>query len=415
MKMDLTIHNAVIDRTGEIKTIGILDGRISAISSGEIPDGRKRIDAGECLLSPPLIDPHFHLENAFLNYPVNLRGTLKEAIELYAGIKPKLSKSDIVNRASNAIRMAMANGTLWMRSHVDIDHIAGLQLLEGILAVREKFRNIFTVQIVAFPQWGLADNSEAVNLMWEAMEGGADVVGGMPHGEKDMDAAARHIEIAFEIALASDADIDMHCDETDDPYWHSLELLAEKTIETGYQGRVSASHCCAMAAWDDKMATRIIEKVARAGITVITNTPVNLHLQGRNDKKLVRRGIARVKELLEAGVNVSCGQDDIDNMFYPFGKMDMMEVANFAAHAAHLSSPEEIIAAFDMPRYAAAKALRIRDYGLSEGNKANLIVFEAKTPKEALRLQPNRRYVIRDGRILIENRKETVFFSQMPD
>ena len=414
MKMDLTIHNAVIDGKGEEVTVGIQGGRIAAISQELLPPGRDKIDAGGGLLSPALIDPHFHLENAFLDRPVNRSGTLKEAIDLYGGIKPHLTTEDIVARASRAIRMALANGTLWLRSHVDIDHIARLQLLEGVLAAREKYQDVFTVQIVAFPQWGLAANPEAVDLMWQAMERGADVVGGMPHGEKDMASAARQIEIAFEIALASDADIDMHCDETDDPYWHALELLAEKTIEAGYQGRVAASHCCAMAAWDDKMASRIIEKVARAGITVITNTPVNLHIQGRDDTRLVRRGIARVKELLDAGVNVSCGQDDMDNMFYPFGRMDMLEVANFAAHTAHLSSPKEILAAFNMPRYAAARALRIPDYGLEVGDRANLVIFNAKSVEEALRLQPERRYVIRDGKILVENRRETIFSDRIP-
>ena len=161
----------------------------------------------------------------------------------------------------------------------------------------------------------------------------------MPHGERDMDDAARQIEIAFEIARHYDADIDMHIDETDDPYWHSLETLAEQTIAHGYQGRVTAGHCCAMAAWDDAMAARIIDKVKAAGLHVITNAPINLHLEGRGDAQPVRRGIARVKELLEAGVNVTCGQDDLQNMFYPYGRMDPLEVALITAHAAHLAAP----------------------------------------------------------------------------
>lgn len=394
--------------------IKIEEGRIALISPDPLSPGDRSIDAQGKLVSPALVEPHFHLENALLETPVNRSGTLEEAIHLYAEIKPQITLDDIMERAGRAIRMALANGTLWMRNHVDIDQIGRLHLLEGILAVREKFRGVFTIQIVAFPQWGLAENPEAVELMWKAMEKGADVVGGMPHGEKDMDAAARHIEIAFEIARHYDSDIDMHCDETDDPYWHSLELLADKTIEEGYQGRVTASHCCAMAGWDNAMAERIIEKTARAKITVITNTPVNLHIQGRGDTRLVRRGIARVKELLEAGVNVSCGQDDMGNMFYPFGKMDMLEVANFVAHTAHLSSPEEIQTAFNMPRYAAAQALRLPDYGLEEGDRANLVLFNARSVEEALRLQPERHYVIRDGKILVENRRETIFSDHIP-
>ncbi len=243
---------------------------------------------------------------------------------------------------------------------------------------------------------------------------GATVVGGMPHGERDMDDAARHIEIAFEIARAHDADIDMHVDETDDPAWHTLELLADKTIEAGYQGRVTAGHCCAMAAWDDALAARVIEKVQRARVNICTNAPVNLLLQGRGDRQPIRRGIARVRELLDAEVNVTCGQDDMMNMFYPFGHMDMLEVAAFVAHAAHLSSPAHIQAAFDMPRYYAARALRLPDYGLRLGVAANLALIPASSATEALARQPIRPYVIRQGVIVAHNRVQTEYGSQVP-
>ena len=365
--MDLTIHHVRLEDTDQTINVGITGGTIVALQADDLAPGQFTVEANGAMLSPAFIDPHFHLENALLNDAVNASGTLREAINIYADIKRNMPREDIVARATRALRMAVANGTLWMRNNVDIDQIAKVRLLDAICAARDKFAGVLDVQIVAFPQLGLVRNSEAVDLMWQAMARGATVVGGMPHGEQDMDDAARHIEIAFEIAKAHDADIDMHVDETDDPYWHSLELLADKTIEMGYQGRVTAGHCCAMAAWDDATAARVIEKVRRAGVNVCTNAPVNLLLQGRGDRQPVRRGIARVRELLDAGVNVTCGQDDMMNMFYPFGRMDMLEVANFVAHAAHLSSPAHIQAAFDMPRYNAARALRLPDYGLREG------------------------------------------------
>ena len=352
----------------------------------------KEIDAGGGLVSPAFIESHFHLENAYLwDGMINQSGTLHEAIELYAQIKHDLTVDDMVARAGRVIRTAVANGTLWLRSHVDIDHIAKLSILEGVTAAREVYQDIIDIQLVAFPQLGLAQNPEAVDMMWQAMENGCDLVGGMPHGEQNMADAARQIEIAFEIAQKYDADVDMHIDETDDPYWHSLELLAEKTIETGWHGRVTAGHCCAMSAWDDKMAARIIDKVRQANM-----------LEGRGHSHPKPRGIARVKELLEAGVNVACGQDDVQNMFYPYGKMDPLEVALISAHAAHMGAPEEIQAAFDMPRYNAAKLWKIEDYGIRVGAPANLIVLDAKSSVEALRRQPDRRYVIRQGKILVE-------------
>ncbi len=404
--MDLVIRNGISDTTLKPIEVGIQDGVITAIQSGGLASGEQEIDAEGRLISPALIESHFHLENAYLwDGLINQSGTLHEAIDLYAKVKHNLTTEDIVKRSGRALRAAVANGTLWLRSHVDIDHIAKLSILKGVAAAREQYKDLIDIQLVAFPQLGLTRNKHAVDVMWQAMENGCDLVGGMPHGERDMDDAARHIEIAFEIAQAYNADIDMHIDETDDPYWHSLELLADKTIETGWQGRVTAGHCCAMSAWDDTLSAKIIEKVRSADIHVITNAPINLMLEGRGHGYPKPRGIARVKELLEAGVNVSCGQDDVQNMFYAYGKMDPLEVALITAHAAHLSSPEEIQAAFDMPRYHAARLWGQKNYGLQVGVEANLVVLDAFSAVEALRRQPDRWFVIRKGKILTETRK----------
>ncbi|MDR3573254.1 MAG: amidohydrolase family protein [Anaerolineaceae bacterium] len=411
--MDLTIFQARLANNDRMVNIGIENGKIVSIREEDIPSGRQTIDAQGAMLSPAFVDPHFHLENALLNETANQSGTLQEAIQIYAAIKRDMSKSNIMERASRALRLAAANGTLWMRNHVDIDQVAKLRLLEAICEVRSEFTGIIDIQIIAFPQLGLAKNPEAVDLMWQAMEKGANVVGGMPHGEHDLADAARHIEIAFEIACARKADIDMHIDETDDPYWTTLELLADKTIEMGYQGKVTAGHCCAMAGWDDRTAARVIEKVRKAEINVVTNSPVNLLLQGRHDSQPVRRGITRVKELLEAGVNVACGQDDLMNMFYPFGCMDMLEVANFVAHAAHLSSQEHMQAAFDMPRSHAARVMHIANYGIYEGADANLVLIPASSAADALARHPIRTHVIRHGQILVQNRFETIFNPQV--
>jgi cytosine deaminase len=412
--MDLTIHNAVLDTTPAPVNLAIHAGRIARITAEDIPAGDQSIDAGGAMVSPAFVESHFHLENALLWDTPNTSGTLREAIQIYAGIKRALDTEDIVRRATLTLRQAVAHGTLWMRNHVDIDQVAQLRLLKGIVAAREKFKGVVDVHIIAFPQMGMARNPEAVDLMWAAMENGAQIVGGMPHGEKDMDDAARHIEIAFEIAKKYDADIDMHVDETDNPYWQSLELLAEKTIEAGYQGRVTAGHCCAMGSWDDQTAERVIEKVRQAGVNVTTNVPVNLLLEGRGDSHPFRRGIPRVKALLEAGVNVACGQDDLNNMFYPFGRMNPLEVANFVAHTAHLSSPSQIQAAFDMPRYNAARTLRLPEYGLQEGLPANLVLLPTTSAVDAVRRQPPAALVVREGRVLARTEVRQSWEAQVP-
>lgn len=412
--MDLTIHNAINDETLQPINIGINNGKIAALDEGSIPAGNRSIDAEGAMVSPAFIEPHFHLENSVMPEYVNKSGTLGEAIRIAEEIKDQLTAEDIMRRSTIALSEAILNGVLWMRDHTDVDEVAKLDLLKAVMAVREKFKEVIDIQIVAFPQFGLADNPESVDLVWQAMEAGADCVGGVPHREKDMDRAARQIEIAFEIALANDADIDMHVDETDDPYWHTLELLAEKTIETGYQGRVTAGHCCSMAAWDEKLFQRILAKLVEAQVNICTNTPVNLVIQGRESGHPMRRGIPRVKDLLEAGVNVTCGQDDLQNMFYPFGNMDMLSVANFVAHTAHMSSEQEIKEAFDMPRYRAARVLRLDDYGLAEGSEANLVLFQANSAADALRKQPERSYVIRRGELLVKSERNLTLSPSLP-
>ena len=406
--MDLIIRNAISDTTGEPVEVGIKDGRIAAVAAGGLPAAEHEIDAEGGMVSPALVETHFHLENALIwEGALNHSGTLEEAIDVYAAIKRDMPIDDIVGRASIALRTAIGHGVQWFRSHVDIDRTGQLRLLQGNVAVREKFRDVIDLQLIAFPQMGMARDPEVIDLMWQAMDEGADVVGGMPHGERNMDDAARHIEIAFEMARKYDADIDMHIDETDDPAWHSLELLAEQTIENSWQGRVTAGHCCAMSAWNDALAERVIAKVAEARLNVITIAPINLMLQGRGDKHPKRRGIARVKELMAAGVNVSCGQDDLQNMFYSYGNMDPLEVAFISAHAAHLSAPDEIEAAFQMPRYHAARNFRLDDYGVRVGDRANLVILDATSAVDALRRRGDRRYVIRDGRVLAQTRSQT--------
>lgn len=408
--MDLVIRNARSDTTGDLIEVGIQDGTIAAVAPSGLPAGAQEIDAEGAMISPALVETHFHLENALIwEGALNHSGTLEEAIEVYAAIKHDMPVADIVARASIALRTAIGHGVQWFRSHVDIDRVGRLRLLAGNVAVRRRFHDLIDLQLIAFPQMGMARDPEVIDLLWRAMDAGADVVGGMPHAERDMDDAARHIEIAFEIARAHDADIDMHIDETDDPAWHSLELLAEQTIANGWQGRVTAGHCCAMSAWDDALAERVIAKVAEAQLNVITIAPINLMLQGRGDKHPKRRGIARVKELLAAGVNVSCGQDDLQNMFYSYGNMDPLEVAFIVAHAAHMSAPEEIETVFNMPRYHAARNFRIENYGVKVGAPANLMILDAASAVDALRRRGDRRYVIRHGRVVAQTRTETVW------
>jgi cytosine deaminase len=400
------VRNTILEDSSSPVDIAIRSGIVTEIGHGLDAQGCQVIDADGMLASPPFIDPHHHLDCAFLFEPPNLSGTLEEAIQINARIKEGRSDKDIFDKACQALQMALQNGTGWMRSHTDIDSFSKLKLLHPILLAKEKFSRLVDVQIVAFPQLGLVADPQSVDLMRAAIQEGADVVGGMPHAEATPEDAAQHIETVFQIAGKLDRDIDMHVDETDDPKSHTLEMLAEATIRHGYQGRVTAGHCCALSAYPDDYARRVIEKAAQAQLNIVTNPLVNLYLQGRHDRQPVRRGITRVKELLEAGVNVTCGSDDISNLFFPFGRMDMLEIAMVTSVVSHLTRPEEIQTAFNMPRQRAARMLNLADYGIIVGQPANIILIAARNAREALQLQPVRRLVFRNGR-LVSAREET--------
>jgi cytosine deaminase len=399
---DLLIRN--LRPWGETATVdlAVWDGRFIAAAPNQ--PAKDTLDAGGRLAVPGFIDPHIHLDKVMINRDVrpNVSGTLTEAIEIIWEKKRRYTVEDIVARAGAVIESAVANGVTRLRTHVDVDTIGGLTPLAGVLAARDKYRHAIDIQIVAFPQEGILRDRGTEALMRTAMETGADVVGGMPFNEASPADSARHIAIAFELARAFDADIDMHVDETDDPNARTLEMLADQTIANGYEGRVTAGHTCALAAYPADYAATVIDKVRRAGIHMITNPATNLMLQGRLDAEPKRRGITRVGELLAAGLNVSFGQDCVRDTFYPFGRVDPLEVALITAHAAQLSQPPQIEQLFAMPTTNAARVLRLADYGLEPGCLADLAILDAADAAEAIRLQAPRRWVIKRGRVVAE-------------
>jgi cytosine deaminase len=408
--MDLIIRNAQLRHTEDTCDIAISAGKIVEIAAKISRKGQQEIDARGRLTTPTFIDPHLHLDKALISEVVrpNLSGTLDEAIEIIWEKKRKYTVQDIVERASRVLRWGIGHGTTVFRTHVDVDTIGGLVPVQALVEVKNRFAGCCQIQIVAFPQEGILQDPGTEKLLRQAMREGADVVGGMPFNERTEADSGRHIEICFEIAKEFGADIDMHVDETDNPAARTLEFLAARTIREGYQGRVTAGHTCALAAYDDAHAAEVIALVKEAGINMITNPATNLMLQGRLDKEPRRRGITRVKELLSAGINVCYGQDCLKDTFYPtFGQADLLEVGLITAHAAQLSLPREIETLFDMPTVNAARVLRLKDYGIEVGKMADLNVIDAPTVQEAFRTQADRRYVIRQGRMIAETRTRT--------
>ena len=408
--MQLLIQNARLRGRDALVDIAVDGGHIVAVAPSLDNSADTVIDAAGKLVSPAFVDTHIHLDkvNIFDSCEKNEAGTLFGAIELIWARKAKYTVEDILERSEPVVQMGIQNGTLTMRTHVDVDTIGGLMPMKGILALREKYRNAMDLQVIAFPQEGIYKDPGCDKLMWEAMEMGATIVGGMPANENSPEDSLKHVKLCFDIAEKYDADIDMHVDETLDPFYRTLEMVADETIRRGWQGRVTAGHTCALGAYDDHYAAYLIEKCAKAQVHFVSNPVTNLIVQGREyGQKLTPRGITRVKQLLEAGCLVSFGQDCVNDAFYPFGNAEMLEVANISAHTMQMSMPDEIEKIYDMMTTDGAKILRLEQYGTEVGCRANLVVLDTEDVRSAIRLQPARLYVIRDGRIIAttENRR----------
>ena len=379
--MQMLIQNAKLRDREELVNILIDGGKIVEIGAGLTAEAETVIDAEGNLTTASYIDPHIHLDkvNVLDVLPKNQSGTLKEAIEMLWDKKRNYVNEAILARGGDVVER---------------------EIKKGVLALKDKYKGVVDMQTVAFPQEGIVKDPGADKLMWQAMEMGCDVVGGMPANENCPDDSRAHVKLCFDIAEKYDADIDMHVDESDDPFYRTLEMVADETIARGWQGRVTAGHTCALAAYGDHCAAYVIEKVKKAGINVITNPVTNRMLQGRLDKQPIRRGITRVKELLAAGVTMSFGQDCVNDTFYPYGAGDMLQVALITGHAAQLSLPDEIEKTFDMITDDAARILRLENYGLKVGCDADIVITACHDARDAIRLTPERRYVIKRGRVV---------------
>lgn len=401
MQYNLILRHAQLHRRSELVDIAVQDGRFVKVAS-ELPadSGQHELDAGGKLVVPPFIDAHVHLDAVLtVGQPrYNTTGTLLEGIQIWSERKPSLTHEDVKRRATEEIRWEVAQGTLHIRSHVDVCD-PNLTALKALLEVREEVRDICDVQLVAFPQDGIFSFPNGRELMRKAMELGCDVVGGIPHYEWTRDMGVEDVHYAFALAKEFNRDIDCHCDETDDPLSRFTEVMAADTLEQGWEGRVTASHCTAMHSYDNAYAFKLIRLLARAQMNVIANPFDNVVLQGRFDTYPKRRGVTRVKELLAAGVNVALGHDSIMDPWFPLGKGDMLAAAQLALFLCHMSGYEEIQDVLDLITMNAAKTLRIQDrYGIEEGKPADFLILDAPSAFEALRLVPARLHVFKAGR-----------------
>src|SRR5439155_12137917 len=397
--------------TGAIADVVIDGDRIARLGAGAADGLNDRLDCSGKLVLPGFVDGHVHLDKVLIRDELREHdGTLAGAIGAIHERKRRYTVEDVRARARTVIEDSVSLGTTRLRSHVDVDTIGGLIPLEGVMAAASDCADIAEVRTIAFPQEGLLRDPGAHSLMEAALEAGADVVGGMPHWELDEASQREHVRLCFELAQRFNRDLDMHVDETDDGQIRTLEMVADEALARGFTGRVCAGHVCSLSAADHAYADRVIEKFRRAEISIAANPVTNLVLQGRGDRGLIRRGTTRIGELRAAGVNVLFGQDCVKDGFYPFGRGSMLEVALISAHAAQLTTHDDIAYALRAVTDAPAQAMRLSDYGLAVGMRADLMVLPAGSWEEALRLQLPPESVWFKGRLVAENSVTSVLY-----
>jgi len=351
------------------------------------------------LVSPAFVESHIHLDSALTaGQPRwNQSGTLFEGIEIWGERKQSLSLEDIKTRAIETLKQQALQGTLWVRSHADVSE-ASLTTLQALLEVREAVKDWITLQVVAFPQDGVYSNPTNEALLEKAMDMGADVVGGIPHYELTREDGVRSLHKIFDLAIQL---IDIHCDEIDDDQSRFLEVVVAQTIKTGLGDRVTASHTTAFGSYNNAYAVKLLGFLRRTQINFIANPLINITLQGRTDTYPKRRGVTRVKELWQQGVNVSFGHDCVQDPWYTLGTGSMLDVAHMGLHVCQMTGIDEMNACYDMITWNGAKTLNIADqYGVEIGKSANLIVLDASDRYDALRRRPVVNYVISRGKLL---------------
>lgn len=396
--MDLIFRNVRLDDRQPETDVGIDKGRIVAVEPGLAATAAEEIGGAGRVLVPGFVESHLHLEKAYvMDRKPNRSGTLMEAIAVTAALKPTFTRDDIETRSRRVLKQLVTCGTTHVRAHAEFDPAQGFTGFDTVVALREEYRGLIDIQVVAFPQEGILKAPGTDAMMVEAMKRGADVVGGIPYNDTDANA---HIDWVFRLARDYDKDLDFHQDFRDDADAMSIEYLARKTIAEGWQGRVSVGHLTALAAVTPARRDEIVALLKDAGISVMALPATDMHLGGRKDAENVRRTITPVRALRDGGVNVCLATNNIRNAFTPYGTGDLLQIAALALPACHLGGADDQATVLDMLTVNPAKALRLPDYGLTVGARADMVLLDTRRAADVILDIPDRNVVVKGGRIV---------------
>ena len=406
--MKKKFFNAKIYRNDAATEIIVENGKISQIGSN-LPKCEEEIDLKGKLIMPPYVDPHLHLDYVYTLSELGQEGagsgTLFEAIELWPKFKETLTVESVKKLALKGIKDEVSQGVQHIRTHIDVTD-PNFTALKAMLEMKEDLKNIVDIQIVAFPQQGMYTYKGGLELVEEALKMGADIVGGIPHYEPAREFGEKSVHDIVKLALKYDKLIDVHCDETDDTHSRFVELLNALVLMEDYGTRTTASHTCSFGSADDSYAFRMLDLFQKSKMNFISCPTENAYLQGRQDTYPKRRGLTRVKEFIEYGINVAFAQDSINDPWYPMGNGNMMNILDNGIHLAQIMSAKDVETNFDLITYNGARCLNIQDsYGLEVGKAANFIVLDETTVYEAIRKRVDVLASVRNGEYLFK-RKE---------
>lgn len=406
--MKKKFFNAKIYRNDAATEMVVEDGKITKIGTN-LPKCEEEIDLHGKLVLPPYVDPHLHLDYVYTLSELGEEGagsgTLFEAIELWPKFKETLTVESVKRLAMKGIKDEVSQGVQHIRTHIDVTD-PNFTALKAMLEMKEDLKDIVDIQIVSFPQQGMYTYKGGVDLVEEALKMGADVVGGIPHYEPAREFGEKSVHDIVRLGLKYDKMIDVHCDETDDTHSRFLELLNALVLLEGYGSRTTASHTCSFGSADNSYAFRMMDLFQKSKLNFISCPTENAYLQGRQDTYPKRRGLTRVKEFIESGINVAFAQDSINDPWYPMGNGNMMNILDNGIHLAQIMSPEEIETDFDLITYNGARCLNIQDsYGLDVGKQASFIVLNESTVYEAIRKRVDVLASVRNGNFLFRRRE----------
>jgi cytosine deaminase len=405
MTADLLLRGARLPDRESPADILIADGRVLAVGIADRP-ARETIDAAGRLVTPGLVEAHIHLDKALLADRVTATaGTLEEAIRLTGEAKRRFTVDDVRARARRVLDLAVRAGTTAMRTHVEVDPIVGLTGMEAVLPLREEYAPSLDLQVCAFAQEGIVQAPGTEGLLRRALTMGADLVGGCPYNDTD---ALEHIRIVFALAEAFGVDADFHADFADEPDHLHVRAIVEETVRRGWQGRVVIGHVTELAALPPYAQEEIAASLAAAGVGVVMLPVTDLYLMGRRDGANVRRGLAPLARLLEAGVPVALASNNIRNPFTPVGTADLAHLGFVTAVAAHMGTPAHLRALLSAITTLPARMLRLPDYGLAPGCRADLVVWDCAHPEDVAATLPGRALVVKDGRVTVECERRVV-------